>query len=111
MVIFIFLHCLTLGERHVYFEKMKSLMAEAPLETKIHFELASFVDDSTLSEIKKNIIPYTDSIGMNEQEQRFVNERKISIHYTNYRCFQLYVKIQVLIFFFEKHGSGVTKFA
>ena len=86
-------------------------MAEAPLETKIHFELASFVDDSTLSEIKKNIIPYTDSIGMNEQEQRFVIERKISIHYTNYRCFQLYVKIQVLIFFFEKHGSGVTKFA
>ena len=87
-------------------------MAEAPLETKIHFEFASFVDNSTLSEIKKNIIPYTDSIGMNEQEQRFVIERKISIHYTNYRCFQLYVKKQVLIFFFfEKHGSGVTKFA
>ena len=75
-----------------YFEKMKSLMAEAPLETKIHFELASFVDDSTLSEIKKNIIPYADSIGMNEQEQRFVINQNISIHYTNYRCFQLFKK-------------------
>ena len=73
---------------------MKRLMAEAPLETKIHFEFASFVDNSTLSEIKKNILPYTDSIGMNEQEQRFVIKRKISIHYTNYRCFQLYVKKQ-----------------
>ena len=67
-------------------------MAEAPLETKIHFELASFVDDSTLSEIKKNIIPYADSIGMNEQEQRFVINQNISIHYTNYRCFQLLKK-------------------
>ena len=43
-------------------------MAGAKSETKIHFELASFVDDSTLSEIKENIIPYSDSIGMNEQE-------------------------------------------
>ena len=95
-----YIHCLTLGERHVYFEKMKRLMAEAPLETKIHFEFASFVDNSTLSEIKKNILPYTDSIGMNEQEQRFVIKRKISIHYTSYRCFQLDVKKQVLIFLF-----------
>ena len=70
-------------------------MAEAPFETKIHFELASFVDDSTLSEIKKNIIPYTDSIGMNEQEQRFVFKQNISIHESNYRCFQLDVKKQI----------------
>ena len=75
-------------------------MAEAPVETKIHFEMASFVDDSMLSEIKKNIIPYADSIGMNEQENCSVLKPKISIHYTNYRCFQLDAKKQVLILFF-----------
>ena len=51
-------------------------MAEAPIETKIHFEFASFAGNSTLSEIKENILPYTDSIGMNEQDQRFVIKRK-----------------------------------
>lgn len=56
------------GERAIYFEKIKSLMSEAKAATRIHFELASFVDETILSDIKENVIPYSDSIGMNEQE-------------------------------------------
>lgn len=37
-------------------------------ETKTHFELASFVDQELVNEIIKEIIPYSDSIGCNEQE-------------------------------------------
>ena len=36
--------------------------------TKTHFELASFVDTDLVNEIIKEIIPYSDSIGCNEQE-------------------------------------------
>lgn len=37
-------------------------------QTKTHFELASFVDTKLVNEIIKEIIPYSDSIGCNEQE-------------------------------------------
>ena len=55
-------------ERARYFGKIKSLMSEAKAATRIHFELASFVDETILSDIKENVIPFSDSIGMNEQE-------------------------------------------
>lgn len=34
----------------------------------IHFEMASFVDESLMSEMINSIAPYIDSYGMNEQE-------------------------------------------
>ena len=37
-------------------------------KTRIHFEMASFVDESLLSELTEHVIPYADSLGMNEQE-------------------------------------------
>ena len=36
--------------------------------TRVHFELASFVDEEILQNIKESVIPFSDSIGMNEQE-------------------------------------------
>merc|ERR1712083_1108764 len=35
---------------------------------RVHFEMASFVDNSLLSELVEHIIPQADSLGMNEQE-------------------------------------------
>lgn len=43
-------------------------MVNRPLHTKIHFEMASFVDDKLLSELCNLVIPFADSLGMNEQE-------------------------------------------
>ena len=37
-------------------------------KTKIHFEMASFSDEALLREIVDNILPYVESMGMNEQE-------------------------------------------
>ena len=37
-------------------------------DTLIHFEMASFVDSSLLSELTEHIIPQVDSVGINEQE-------------------------------------------
>lgn len=35
---------------------------------KVHFEMASFTDEKLLKQIVTNIIPFVDSLGMNEQE-------------------------------------------
>ena len=35
---------------------------------RVHFEMASFVDSSLLEDLSQHIIPYADSLGMNEQE-------------------------------------------
>jgi len=37
-------------------------------KTRVHFEMASFVDESLLRELVDVVIPYADSLGMNEQE-------------------------------------------
>jgi len=47
---------------------IKKLMQSVDQNTLIHFEMASFVDESLLSELTEHIIPQSDSIGMNEQE-------------------------------------------
>ena len=56
------------GERQTYFTKIQELMSKAKIETKTHFELASFVDEEIMTSIKDYVLPYSDSIGMNEQE-------------------------------------------
>jgi len=56
------------GERDAYFTKIRTAMASAAEETKTHFELASFVDETIMSKIKDDVLPYSDSVGMNEQE-------------------------------------------
>ena len=44
------------------------MKAQDEAETRIHFEMASFVDESLLGELTEHVIPYADSLGMNEQE-------------------------------------------
>ena len=49
-------------------KKISQLLASLPSSTKIHFEMASFTEERLLSELVQHIIPYADSLGMNEQE-------------------------------------------
>lgn len=56
------------GERMQRLLKLKNLLASTPKKTSIHFEMASFTDEELLKEIKDNVVLYSDSLGMNEQE-------------------------------------------
>lgn len=49
-------------------EKAKEQMTGADKNTLIHFEMASYVELELINDITKYILPYTDSIGCNEQE-------------------------------------------
>lgn len=43
-------------------------MINQSVSTKIHFEMASFAEDKLLFELCDSIVPFADSLGMNEQE-------------------------------------------
>lgn len=43
-------------------------MKKQPDNIPIHFEMASYSDENLLRNLVENIIPYADSLGMNEQE-------------------------------------------
>ncbi|RWS00636.1 ADP-dependent glucokinase-like protein, partial [Dinothrombium tinctorium] len=60
----------TKGERKERLLKVESFLKEltANKETLVHFEMASFSDQSLLRYVTEYILPYVDSIGMNEQE-------------------------------------------
>ena len=47
---------------------MLQMQAQSLTKTRIHFEMASFVEDSLFEEITETVIPNADSLGMNEQE-------------------------------------------
>ncbi|XP_054723956.1 ADP-dependent glucokinase-like, partial [Uloborus diversus] len=49
-------------------QKVQALMAKQPNNVRIHFEMASFSDETLLKNLVENIIPFADSLGMNEQE-------------------------------------------
>ena len=48
--------------------KVKEQMTSQSQNTRVHFEMASFVDETLLEDLTELIIPYADSLGMNEQE-------------------------------------------
>jgi len=57
------------GEREARLKKvMLQMQAQSLTKTRIHFEMASFVEDSLFEEITETVIPNADSLGMNEQE-------------------------------------------
>jgi len=56
------------GERLQRILLIKDQMAAMDKDTRVHFEMASFVDESLLAELTEHIIPQADSLGMNEQE-------------------------------------------
>lgn len=47
---------------------VKNQMTNVDQSTLIHFEMASFVEIELIDELLKKVVPYTDSLGMNEQE-------------------------------------------
>lgn len=56
------------GEREVRLSSIKKQMKVQPPTTRIHFEMASFSEPHLMNYLMDNIIPYADSLGMNEQE-------------------------------------------
>lgn len=48
--------------------KLRSLLSTLPRKIDIHFEMASFSDPLLLQKIMTNVVEYSDSLGMNEQE-------------------------------------------
>ncbi|KFM82676.1 ADP-dependent glucokinase, partial [Stegodyphus mimosarum] len=48
--------------------KVQKLMKSQPNDVRIHFEMASFSDEKLLKALVANVIPFADSLGMNEQE-------------------------------------------
>ncbi|XP_014239962.2 ADP-dependent glucokinase [Cimex lectularius] len=52
-------------------EKIKRIhdqIQSLPKSTKVHFEMASFTELALLMDMKNYVIPFSDSLGMNEQE-------------------------------------------
>uniref|UniRef100_A0A8C2E4G0 ADP-dependent glucokinase 2 n=1 Tax=Cyprinus carpio TaxID=7962 RepID=A0A8C2E4G0_CYPCA len=56
------------GEREALLGKLAKMLSFASPQTAIHFEMASFVDESLMSDLLEFVLPHTDSLGMNEQE-------------------------------------------
>ncbi|XP_077996890.1 ADP-dependent glucokinase-like [Glandiceps talaboti] len=44
------------------------MLKSVPEKTRIHFELASFAEEKMMNYLMDNVLPYSDSLGMNEQE-------------------------------------------
>ncbi|XP_011504910.1 PREDICTED: ADP-dependent glucokinase [Ceratosolen solmsi marchali] len=68
------------GDRMKSLEKIKDQMRSQRLATKIHFEMASFAEENLMMDLNKMVIPYADSLGMNEQE---ITNLHNSLYYGN----------------------------
>ena len=49
-------------------KQLQTLLSSLPPSTKVHFEMASFSEERFMKDLLTYVLPYTDSIGMNEQE-------------------------------------------
>ncbi|XP_042195594.1 ADP-dependent glucokinase [Callorhinchus milii] len=56
------------GQSEERLKALQSLMLSVDRTTGIHFEMASFVNEDLLKSLFTYIVPYADSLGMNEQE-------------------------------------------
>lgn len=56
-----------LGEREERLEKIRRQMFSMGPDTQVHFEMASFAELDLLKQLTKYVVPYADSLGMNEQ--------------------------------------------
>ena len=55
------------GVREERLLKIKDQMAVQSPNTRVHFEMASFAEAELLYQLTQYVIPYADSLGMNEQ--------------------------------------------
>uniref|UniRef100_A0A1A7Z4N1 ADP-dependent glucokinase 2 n=1 Tax=Iconisemion striatum TaxID=60296 RepID=A0A1A7Z4N1_9TELE len=56
------------GEREAVLSRLEGLLSSSSPQIGIHFEMASFVDESIVDDLLHHVIPHADSLGMNEQE-------------------------------------------
>lgn len=56
------------GIREARLAKVQAQITRQPRSTLVHFEMASYVEIKLLRLLMSHVIPYADSIGMNEQE-------------------------------------------
>ncbi|XP_029449685.1 ADP-dependent glucokinase-like [Rhinatrema bivittatum] len=56
------------GQREARLQSLQNLMMSIDRSTGTHFEMASFVEESLMKDLLHYLVPYSDSLGMNEQE-------------------------------------------
>ncbi|XP_029952616.1 ADP-dependent glucokinase [Salarias fasciatus] len=56
------------GERGALLSRLADLLTSSSPPIGIHFEMASFVEESIMEDLLHYVIPHADSLGMNEQE-------------------------------------------
>ncbi|KAK9542598.1 hypothetical protein VZT92_000445 [Zoarces viviparus] len=56
------------GERDALFSRLSDLLSSSSPTIGVHFEMASFVEESIMEDLLHYVIPHADSLGMNEQE-------------------------------------------
>ncbi|XP_069464028.1 ADP-dependent glucokinase-like [Ambystoma mexicanum] len=56
------------GQRAARLKALQDLLISTDASTGTHFEMASFVEESLMKGLLQYVIPYSDSLGMNEQE-------------------------------------------
>ncbi|XP_042261873.1 ADP-dependent glucokinase [Thunnus albacares] len=56
------------GERDALLSRLADLLSSSSPPIGIHFEMASFVEESIMEDLLHYVIPHADSLGMNEQE-------------------------------------------
>jgi len=56
------------GQRRQRLDKLASILSRVPVNTHVHFEMASFGQVECLQDIVDTVVRHSDSIGMNEQE-------------------------------------------
>ncbi|KAM3625053.1 uncharacterized protein V6R79_006305 [Siganus canaliculatus] len=56
------------GERGALLSRLADLLASSSPKIGVHFEMASFVEESIMEDLLHYVIPQADSLGMNEQE-------------------------------------------
>ncbi|XP_018522449.1 ADP-dependent glucokinase [Lates calcarifer] len=56
------------GEREALLSRLADLLSSSSPQIGVHFEMASFVEESIMEDLLHFVIPHADSLGMNEQE-------------------------------------------
>ncbi|XP_020794543.1 ADP-dependent glucokinase [Boleophthalmus pectinirostris] len=56
------------GQRDFLLSRLSDLISSSSAKLGTHFEMASFVEESIMEDLLHYVIPYADSLGMNEQE-------------------------------------------
>lgn len=56
------------GEREARLQQVQRQLTSQPPDTLNHFEMASYVELQLLQQLRRFVLPYVDSLGMNEQE-------------------------------------------